>query len=381
MRGPPELLAYRDELPALTGTVFLGSHTLAPLSRRVRAAVERFLDVWEQVASAERVWFDHVIPEMRRLEASYAALVGARAEDVVLTPSVSIGLSSVASALRFDERPEVVVSRDEFPTDCHVWLAQEPRGATVRWVDGHGEDAYVAAVGPATALVSASRVSFLDGALLDGTAVVEAAHAAGALAVLDDYHGSGVVPVDVAALGVDVLVGGPLKYLLGGPGVAFLYVRPDLAARLEPAVTGWFGQRDFFAFDGSRLDWPGNAQRFATGTPAPAAVYAAAAGLELIHEVGVPTIATRVAELVAYGVERADEAGLAVRTPRDPARRAGLLAVEVPEAKQVLEALLDRGVVVDERLGALRVCPHFFNSEDDLDALFAALADLGVCRR
>src|SRR5439155_8598451 len=128
-KGPDDLLAYRDEFPAVQRLVFLGSHTLAPLSRGARAAVDLFLDIWETVASAERVWFDHVIPEMRRVCESYGRLIGADADDVVLTPSVSTGLSSIASATAFAERDEIVLSRREFPTDCHVWLAQEHRGA------------------------------------------------------------------------------------------------------------------------------------------------------------------------------------------------------------------------------------------------------------
>ena len=374
MRGPADLLAYRDLFPAVGRTTFLGAHTLAPLARPVRAAIDRFLDLWEEKASAERVWFEDVIPEMRRLESLYARIIGADAADVVLTPSVSTGLSSLASALHLDGR-DVVVSRQEFPTDCHVWLAQEVRGAHVRWVDGKDERAYLGAldVGDRPAVVSASRVSYLDGALLDADALVAGCRDAGVLCVLDDYHGSGVVPLDVRALGVDVLVGGPLKYLLGGPGIAFMYVRPDLAATLRPSATGWFSQADFFAFDGSRLDWPATAQRFAMGTPAPAAIYAAAAGLELILEVGVERIRSRTLELTGYLIERADDEGYPVRTPRDPDRRGAMVTLEVPRSKDTLHHLLERGVIVDERHGALRACPHFFTSEDDIDAMFDAL--------
>jgi kynureninase len=376
MRGPADLLAHRDLFPAVGRTVFLGAHTLAPLSRPVRAAVDRFLDVWEEKASAERVWFEDVIPEMRRLEGLYARVIGADPADVALTPSVSTGLSSLASALPLQGR-DVVLSRQEFPTDCHVWLAQERRGAGVRWVDGKDERAYLAAVDGTTAVVSASRVSYLDGALLDAAALVAGCREAGALCVLDDYHGSGVVPLDVTGLGVDALVGGPLKYLLGGPGIAFLYVRPELAAELDPTVTGWFSQADFFAFDGSRLDWPPTAQRFALGTPAPTAIYAAAAGLELILRVGVDRIRARTLELTGYAIERAAQEGYPIRTPTAPERRGAMVAFEVDRSKDALHHLLERDVIVDERHGALRICPHFFSSEDDLDAMFDALRPFG----
>jgi selenocysteine lyase/cysteine desulfurase len=353
--------------------VFLGSHTLSPLSRRARAAVERFLDVWEEKASAELIWFEDFIPEMRRVEALYASLIGADADEICLLPSVSSALSSLASCFDFDERSEIVISRDEFPTDCHVWLAQERRGAKVVWIDGKQAADYADAIGPRTAIVSASRVSYLDGAMLDPYELGRACAEHDVFCVIDDFHGSGVVPLDVHATGAQALVCGALKYLLGGPGNAFLYVRADVSPTLEPAMTGWFSKDDFFAFDNSRLDRATNAQRFAQGTPSPAAIYAAGAGLEIIHEVGVDRIRERTLELTGYLIDAATDAGYHVRTPREPERRGATVAFEVPDSKRVLEALLAKGVIVDERHGAIRACPHFFSSEDDIDALFETL--------
>lgn len=378
MRGPADLLAWRDEFPAVKGTTFLGAHTLGPASRRVRSAIDRFLDAWERKPSAERLWFEDIIPEMRRLESLYAKAIGADPDEVALTPSVSTGLSSIASSLTFRERNEIVLSRQEFPTDCHVWLAQERRGGRVAWVDGKDETAYIDALGARTAVVSASRVSYLDGAMLDAAALVKACGAAGVFCVIDDYHGAGVVPFDVHAAGPEALVGGPLKYLLGGPGIAFVYVRRDVAPTLNPTITGWFSQRDFFAFDGSRVDWPDSAQRLAIGTPSPTSVFAAAAGLDIIHEVGIQRIRERTLELTGYLIDRAEDGGYAVRTPRDASRRGAMVAFDVDDAKRTLERLLDLDVIVDERHGALRVCPHFYSSEDDVDALLDALRKLGV---
>jgi len=380
VRGPTDLLAWRDEFPAVRDTVFLGAHTLAPLSHRARAAIDRFLDLWQTKASAERVWFEDIIPEMRRLEALYAGVIGADADEIALTPSVSTGLSSLASCIDFAGRNEIILSRQEFPTDCHVWLAQERRGAKVVWVDEKDERAYIDALSPRTAVVAASRVSYLDGAVLDAGVLARASREAGSFCVLDDYHGSGVVPLDVHANGTEALVCGPLKYLLGGPGVAFVYVRRDVAPALHPTLTGWFSQRDFFAFDNSAIDWPDTAQRLALGTPSPAAVFAAAAGLEIITEVGVERIRARTLELTGYAITRAEHDGYSVRTPREPERRGAVVAFEVANSKKVLEELLDAGVIVDERHGALRVCPHFYSSEDDLDALFDALRRIGARR-
>jgi selenocysteine lyase/cysteine desulfurase len=316
---------------------------------------------------------------MRRLEAQYAQVIGAHADEIVLTPSVTTGLASLASCLRFDgDRRGIVLARREFPTDCHVWLAQQAHGATVVWVDGDDVDSYVEVIDERTACVSASRVSYLDGRVLDVTTLGRVAAAAGAFMVIDDYHGSGVIPLDVHSTCASALVGGPLKYLLGGPGVAFVYVRRDLVPDLTPTVTGWFAQRDFFAFDNQRLDWPDTAQRLALGTPAPAAIYAAAAGLSIVLEVGVERIRERVLELTGYLISRLDERGYRVRTPAEPERRGGVVAFEVAQPKPALDALLDAGVVVDERHGALRASPHFFTSDDDLDALLDALTRLGI---
>ena len=269
MRGPADLLAYRDEFPATKDKVFLGSHTLSPLSRRARAAVERFLDVWEQKASAELVWFEDFIPEMRRVEALYAGLIGADPDEVCLVPSVSNALSSLASCFEFASggRNEIVISNDEFPTDCVVWMAQERRGAKVVRVDGRDVPDYAAAMTERTAVVSASRVSYLDGAMLDPHDLGQACAEHGAFYVIDDFHGSGVVPLAVHDTQAHALVCGALKYLLGGPGVAFLYVRADVSPTLEPTTTGWFAQDDFFAFDNSKLARATTAQRFAMGTP------------------------------------------------------------------------------------------------------------------
>ena len=270
MRGPADLLTWRAEFPAVERTTFLGAHTLGPASRRGRAAAERFLDVWETKASAEAVWFEDIIPEMRRLEGLYARLIGADPEEVALTPSVTTGLASLASCFDLSgDRNEIVISRNEFPTDQLVWQAAARRGGRVVWVQGREAADFAAALGDKTAVVEASRASYLDGLVMDAPALEASAREHGAFCIVDDFHGSGVVPLDVHALGCDALVCGPYKYLLGTAGIAFVYVRREVVERLEPSITGWFAQRDFFAFDGTSIDAPDTAQRLARSSSRP----------------------------------------------------------------------------------------------------------------
>ncbi|HEX2049654.1 MAG TPA: aminotransferase class V-fold PLP-dependent enzyme [Actinomycetota bacterium] len=379
-----DLSSYRREFPVVEQRTYLISASLGPLSVRSRTLAEEHLDLWGRLGP-EELWFEHGFPRLQQCRERFARLIGADDDEVAIVPSVSVGLSNLATCLDLDARPKVVLGAMDFPTNHYVWRAQERRGAKLDVVpspDGVriDEDDFVARIDEQTAAVNVNRVLFESSWIMDLDPIVRAARDAGAFVVVDDFHGTGVVPIDVHEAGVDVLLTGALKWLCGGQGIAFMYCRRDLAARMEPLVVGWFGTVDPFDFDRSRLRLLPDARRFEAGTYTLPQAWTASGGLEIVLEVGVDAIRARNQELTRGIVERADDAGLEVLTPRDDARRGGLVRVRVPggraRAEEVLHALFARDVVLDSRADSLRISPHFFNDESDLDRCFEELRAL-----
>jgi kynureninase len=376
--------SYRREFPVAGARTYLISASLGPLSTRSRRLAEQHLDLWERLGP-EELWGDHGLPRLQQCREQFATLIGADSDEVAIIPSVSSGLSSIATCMDFERRPKIVLSDMDFPTDHYVWRAQERGGAKLDVVaspDGIRieEDDLIARIDDQTAVVNTNRVLFESSWLMDLPPVVEAAHAHGAYLLVDDFHGTGVVPIDVHQLGIDFLLTGALKWLCGGQGIAFLYCRRDLVEQLEPRVVGWFGTEEPFQFDRSALNLRKDARRFETGTYALPQAWTAGGGMEIILEVGVEAIRQRNQELTERIIVRADDAGLEVRTPRDKSRRGGLVRVHIPGGDQrvadILQALFDRDVVLDKRGEALRISPHFFNSEEDVDRCFEELRAL-----
>ena len=372
------LSAYRDEFPILAERTYLISASLGPLSRRARAAAFEHLDLWGRLGP-EELWMDHGLPKLDECRSRFAALIGADPEEVAVIPSVSSGLSSIASCLGWDERPKVVLTELDFPTNHYVWTAQQRRGAkleVIRSPDGIRVESgdVIEHIDELTGVVNINRVLFESSWIMDLPPIVDAAHDRGALVVVDDFHGTGIVPLDVHALGIDFLVTGVLKWICGGQGLAFLYCRKDLIQQMEPLAVGWFGTSDPFAFDRSGLDLRPDARRFETGTYALPQAWTAAAALELIAEIGVGAIRGRNQELTRDVIARADRLGLELLSPRADDRRGGLVRVRVPggleAAKALLHDLFERDVVLDQRGDALRISPHYFNTEDDLERAF-----------
>ena len=320
-----------------------------------------------------------MFPAMRRLKATFAALSACDADELAITTNVSIALSTIASCLSFAERPKVVLSELDFPTGGHVWLAQRRRGAEIEWLrspDGLTIpiEEYDRAIDERTALVMVNRVLYRSSALVDADEVCRLARERGALSFVDDYHGAGIVPLDLHDLGCDLYTTGVLKWLCGGPGLAFLYVRRELIPSLEPTVTGWFGTSEPFSFDTEHLEYHPTARRLEHGTPPAPVAFIAQGGLDIIAEVGVEAIRERQGELTDHVIERADGLGLTVRTPRDRAARGGVVNVGVgPRAAKICHALLERDVCTDFRGDGLRISPHFFNTEADVDRCFEEL--------
>lgn len=381
-----DLAAFRDEFPVVSQRTYLISGSLGPLSRRSRKLAEEHLDLWERLGP-EELWFGHGFPRLQACREQLATIIGADPDEIAVVPSVSSGLSAIATCIDFSERSGVVLSAMDFPTNHYVWRAQERRGASLQVVgspDGiriEAED-YVELITDATAVVNVNRVLFESSWIVDLDPIAEAARACGAYVVVDDFHGTGMVPVNVHELGIDFYLTGALKWLCGGQGVAFLYCRRDLVERLEPLVVGWFGTVDFFDFDRDRLRLRPDARRFETGTlPLPQA-WTASGGLELILEAGVERIRARNQELTGGAIALAEDSGLEVLSPAQDSRRGGLIRVRLPGrpgrgvTEKLLHALLERDVVLDSRADTLRISPHFFNDESDLDRCFEAIRAL-----
>jgi kynureninase len=379
-----DLSAYRSEFPVVERRTYLISASLGPLSKRSRRLAEEHLDLWGRLGP-EELWLEHGLPRLQECRDHFAALIGADPDEIAVVPSVSSGLSSIASCLDFRSRPKIVLSEMDFPTNHYVWRAQERVGAKLDVVsspDGiriEAEDV-CARIDDQTLLVNTNRVLFESSWILDLPSIVEAARAAGAYVLVDDFHGTGIVPLDVHELGIDWLLSGALKWLCGGQGIAFLYCRRELIEQMQPLVVGWFGTVDPFNFDRSALHLRDDARRFETGTYSLPQAWTAAGGMSILREVGVEAIRARSRELTRAVVDRADDSGMELLSPRDDARRGGVVRLRVPggreEAERVLHALFDRDVVLDQRGDALRISPHFFNNESDIDRCFEELSRL-----
>lgn len=379
------LESYRDEFPVVGKKSYLISASLGPISGRGRALVDGYLDSWAAEGAPDLVWNDHIFPAMASVKSSFGQLAGCVSGEVAITTNISIALSTIASAIDFTgKRRKVIMSELDFPTDGHVWMAHRKFGVEpvfLRSEDGLTIpiEAYEEAIDDETALVMVNRVLYRSSALVDAAAICRIARERGAYSFLDDYHGLGIVPLDLHELGCDFYTAGTLKWMLGGPGMVFLYVREELIGQLEPAVTGWFATKEPFSFDLEHLEYHPTARRFEHGTPPAPVFFLAQAGLDIINEVTPERIRARQGELTDHVIALADKAGLAVRTPRNRHSRGGVVNIGVgPEAGKICHALLDRNVCTDFRGDGLRISPHFFNTEEDIDRCFAELDSLGV---
>ena len=375
MRG---LAEYRTEFPILERTAYLISASLGPVGTRARGRIDAYLDAWASKGAPDLLWFEDIIPAMGDLKRRFAALAGCDADELAITTNISIALSTIASCLDLSgRRNRIVLSELDFPTDGHVWLAQ-PGAEIVRLRSDDGLtiplEAYRRAIDERTAVVMVNRVLYRSSAIVDARAVCAMARAAGALSVVDDYHGAGILPLDLHDLGCDLYCAGVLKWLCGGPGLVFLFARRDVLPTLEPRITGWFATAEPFSFDAERLERHHTARRLEHGTPPAPVVFLAQGGLDVIAEVGVDRIRGHQGELTDHVIAEADAMGLPVRTPRDRDARGGVVNVGVgSDARGICHALLARGVATDHRGDGLRVSPHFFNTEDDVDRLFREL--------
>lgn len=362
------LARYRGEFPIFKDSVYLNTCSLGALGERSRRKVAEFLDIWQSRGAS--AWYDVWWEALSDLRARYGRIVNAGPDEIALAPSISVALSSFAESLDYTRRPKVVLTSLDFPTVAYQWLAKERSGVELVVVDSPDRvsvpvEAIARVVDDRTALVVTSHVYFTSGAIQDIAKVASVAHERGALCMIDAYQSVGQIPVDVQASGVDALMGGGLKWLLGGPGIVFLYVRTEVARRLQPEIAGWFGQRDQFAFDPRQLTFHEDARRFELGTPSLAAIYAQLGGLEYIEEIGVPAIREVTAGLTEDLIARLKDAGFSPKIAASAAERSAIVMVPVPDPGGAVRHLADGGIIADSRPGHVRLSPFFYNVQED----------------
>lgn len=376
MRPRYDIDALRRGIPLLRHAIPMNNCSQAPLCAATAEAAQAFLESWNTRGMDWERWID----EVAQARATFARLINAEADEVAAVTSVSHAAQVVASSLSFAGDRRVIVASDaEFPTVGHVWRAHERLGAEVRWVpvrDGAPATAdYASLVDEQVALVSATHAWFLNGARQDIAAVARLARSHGALTFVDAYQTVGTGPIDVRAADIDFLAGGTLKYAMGTPGVAFLWVRRELIPQLTPTVTGWFGRANPFAFDPHTLDWSATATRFEAGTPSIFSAYVSRAGMQLLLDTGLEAIGAWNATLAARLAEGGAARGLTQHGPGRSHPRSPTTAFVVAGNAQAIERRLrDRGVIASARGPAIRLAPHFYNTLEDCDLALDALA-------
>ncbi len=379
------LLHWRETFPILSKCTYLISNSLGAMPLGVYDSLKHYADMWgtHGVSAWGMEWF----ALNGQVGDKIAPLMGAAAGATLIHQNASIANSILFSALDFTDtkRPKVVVTDMDFPSDYHVlrqWLPGHMQVHQVKSSDGISidTDEILNAIDTTTRLVSISHVLFKSAYIMPVQQIVTKAHSVGAQVLLNGYHSVGVIPVDVTALNVDFYIGGVLKWLCGGTGGVFMYIRPDLLPTLRPKVTGWFAQKDPFAFDMEHFDLRDDAYRLANGTPGIATLQAIQPGIDIINQVGVMAIRQKSMRQTALIIALADAKGYEVASPRPAEHRAGTVTLRPPESYAVSREMLERGIKIDYREGAgIRIAPHFYNSDDEVhqavDAIEAILTD------
>ena len=377
----PELEALRPEFPILSQRTYLNSCSLGALSRRSMGYLGEFQALWNGMGAS--AWYELWLGRLDELRGSVRRLWSAGRGEVALVPSVSAGLSSIASAVDYSKRNRVVIAEPDFPTLGYQWMAR-PDVEVVRVPsdDGVGvaPERWAEHVDERTAIVATSHVFYGTGYIQDLTPIREAAHAAGALCVIDGYQAVGQIPVDPESAGVDVYLGGPLKWLLGGPGMAFLWVSAERVRDLTPTMASWFGAKDQFAFHHDRFEFRDDARRFELGTHALPTMYTALGGLEIVHEVGMERIRGRIAALTEHLVGGLEAQGRSLVCAADREHRSGIVMVRSDRAGEVVDALAERHIIVDRRGDLVRISPHFYNTVEENQAVLEALDEVDPVR-
>lgn len=368
--------AERGLFPILAHKAQLSSCSQSALADPVAQAMREYADSWR----ADGMDWNRWLTVVRQAKAEFASLIHADAADIAVLSSVSDIASSIGSALAFPaEKNGIVLGEIDFPSLGHVWLAQQRKGARVSYVSQDGGncislDAYRTAIDARTCLVSVSHVSYYNGFIQDIRSIAELARGQGALLFVDAYQSAGAMPIDVVRDGIDMLASGAQKFLLGCPGIAFVYIRRDLAQKMFPGNTGWFGRIDPFAFDIHTLDFAEGAARFETGTPPILNAFAASAGMRLLNSLDMAAVESYLRHLSEVALKEAGRLHLAVASPLDLRCKASNTAIYAKDAGIVERRMRDQGYIVSARNDVIRIAPHFYNTEHEVVAAIRALA-------
>jgi len=367
-----DLLELRGQFPILEKSTYMISNSLGAMPRSVYDGMRAYADSWANrgIRAWEEGWWEMAVG----LGDKIAPLIGAGAGELSLHQNVTITQAIISSCFDFrGVRNKVVMVEQEFPSVQYFYNEQRRHGARIQTITSADPirvdlDKFLAAIDETTLLVPISQVLFRSSYIVNARAIIERAHRVGAYVILDLFQATGAIPLDVKSLEVDFAVGGVLKWLCGGPGVAYLYVREDLRAKLRPALTGWLAHRRPFEFETGAIDRREDSFGFLNGTPHIPALYACQPGLDIINKVGVRAIREKSLRMTARILAGAKSRGWHVNTPEDPAERAGTVSVECPHAAEVCQELVKRNILVDYRPKAgVRISPHFYNTESECD--------------
>jgi len=376
-----ELLKWREEFPILGRSTYMISNSLGAMPRRVYNEMQAYADSWAHrgVRAWEEGWWDMAVGVGDKI----APLIGARSGEISLHQNVTLIQAVISSCFDFrGPRNKVVMTDLEFPSIQYFYHEQRRNGARVALIPSNDPvrfdlDRFLAAIDETTLLVPISQVLFRSAFIVNAQAIIEKAHKVGAYVILDLFQATGTIPIDVRALNTDFAVGGVLKWLCGGPGVGYLYVREDLRAKLSPAITGWIAHRRPFEFEPGAIDSREDSFRYLNGTPHVPALYACQPGLEILNQAGISAIREKSMRLTARLFEAARAHGWRVNTPENPAERAGTVSVDCPHAPEVCRELLAREILVDYRPKAgVRLSPHFYNREEECDFAIEEMAEI-----
>jgi selenocysteine lyase/cysteine desulfurase len=367
MLSDKQILSIRSRFSIFQRKIYLNSCSQGPLSDAVHAGLEDFISSWHEQGSPWELW----VNRYEQARTAFSQFINASPDEVAIVTSASAGINSIASALNFRERKKVVMGEFEFPTMGHIWLAQRARGAAVEFVGAEGNCIpavnYEKMVDRNTLIVPLTHVCFKNGFRSDVHAITKIAHACGAFVMLDDYQDCGTRPVDVKAMDLDLFVTGTLKYLLGPPGLAFMYVRKELIPSLVPTLTGWFAQINPFAYDPQTIDLSPTARRFESGTPSVPNVYASVPGVELLREIGMDNVASHINNLAQSLLRGALDLGI---RPKTPANSAGpLVVLPSKDSTLLVQKLAANDIVASNRQDGVRISFHVYNTMDDVKAV------------